>query len=166
MYINLYNNINGVILVCICFVVVMYYKGKYQCECNKNTTNCIRREIIGVQYSHILFFIFLGIGFPSFFWTFQTLGLLFELFEIVLDKNEKWTMQNFGGCLSEKPKNIKNSIYNFKVYKGIDKYVNPIDNFFKIKNSKIHFWHGSMAEVFSNILGFILGICINAYIFK
>ena len=37
---------------------------------------------------YILFFIFLGIGFPSFFWTFQTLGLLFELFDIDMDLSE------------------------------------------------------------------------------
>ena len=165
MYIDLYNNINGVILVCICFVIVMYHRGKYQCG-YKNTTNCYRREILGVQYVHISFFIFLGISFPSFFWTFQTLGLLFELFEMVLEKNEKWTIHNLGGRLSERPKNIKNSIYNFKVYKGMDKYVNPIDKFFNIKNSKLHFWHGSIAEVVTNIISFIVGIKINKYIIK
>ena len=165
MYIDLYNNINGVILVCICFLIIMYHRGKYQCG-NKNTTNCYRREILGVQYTHIYFFIFLGVSFPSFFWTFQTLGLLFELFEMILEKNEKWTIQNLGGRLSEQPKNIKNSIYNFKVYKEMDKYVNPIDKFFNIKNSKLHFWHGSIAEVVSNIIGFIIGIGINKYIIK
>lgn len=163
MYIDLYNNINGVILVCILFVIIMYYRGKYQCN-NKNTTNCYRREILGVQYNHIYFFIFMGIFFPSYFWTFQILGLLFELFEMMLDKNEKWTIQNLGGRLSERPKNIKNLIYNFKVYKGMDKYVNPIDKFFNIKNSKLHFWHVSIAEVVTNIISFIIGIKINKYI--
>ena len=42
--------------------------------------------------------------------------------------------------------------------------MNPIDKFFNIKNSKIHSWHGSIAEVVPNILGFILGIWINKYI--
>ena len=37
----------------------MYHRGKYQCN-NKHTTNCYRREILGVQYTHISFFIFLG----------------------------------------------------------------------------------------------------------
>ena len=108
----------------------------------------------------------MGIFFPSYFWTFQTLGLLFELFEMILEKNEKWTIQNLGGRLSEKTKNIKNSIYNFKVYKGTNKYVNPIDKFFNIKNSKLHFWNGSIAEVVSNIIGFLIGIGINKYIIK
>ena len=164
MRVKLYNNINGVIIVCIVFVIIMYHRGKYQCDCNKTTTNCIRREILGVQYNHFIFFIFMGICFPSYFWTFQTLGLLFELFEMILDKNEKWTIQNLGGCLSKSPNNIKNSIYNFKVYNDMDKYVNPIDKFFNIKNSKLHFWNGSIAEVVSNIIGFIIGIGINKYL--
>ena len=84
---------------------------------------------------------------------------------MILDKNEKWTIKNLGGRLSERP-NIKNSIYNFKVYKGMDKYVNPIDKFFNIKNSKLHFWHGSIAEVVTNIISFIVGIKINKYIIK
>ena len=83
---------------------------------------------------------------------------------MVLDKNEKWTIQNLGGCLSDRDKNIKNSMYNFKVYKGANKYINPVDKFFNIKNSKIHFWHGSVAEIFANIIGFIIGIGINTYI--
>jgi hypothetical protein len=85
---------------------------------------------------------------------------------MILEKNEKWTIQNLGGRLSESPKNIKNSIYNFKLYKGINKYVNPIDRFFNIKNSKLHFWHGSVAEVVSIIISFIIGININKYIIK
>jgi hypothetical protein len=83
---------------------------------------------------------------------------------MMLDKNEKWTIQHLGGCLSEQPNNIKNSIYNFKVYKEVDKYVNPIDKFFNIQNSKIHFWNGSIAEVVSNIIGFIIGMGINKYL--
>jgi hypothetical protein len=164
MDINLYNNVNGVILVCIIFTLVMYHRGKIQCACNIITSNCYRREILGTQYNRFILFVFIGIGFPSFFWTFQILGILFEFFEMVLDKNEKWTMKNLGGCLSKGAKNIKNSMYNFKVYKGIDKYVNPVDRFFNIKNSKLHFWHGSVAEIISNIIGFIIGIGINASI--
>ena len=164
MYVELYNNINGVIIVCISFVLIMYYRGKYMCSCDKNTTNCYRREILGVQYNHFIFFIFLGTVFPSYFVTFQILGILFELFERMLYKNEKWTIQNLGGCLSKEPTNFKNSIYNFKVYKGTNKYVNPLDKYFNIKNSKIFFWHGSIAEIIANIIGFIIGIGINRYI--
>jgi len=141
----------------------MYFKGKYQCACDKKTTDCFRREVLGVQYNHI-FFIFLGMAFPSYFWTFQTLGLLFELVEMILEKNEQWTMNHLGGCLSEAPKNIKHSIYNFKVYKGIPKYMNPVDKAFNIENSKLHFWHGSIAEVISNVIGFIIGIKMNEFL--
>jgi len=162
---NFYNNTKGVILVCIFFLLFMYYEGKTGCSCIKKTKDCYRTEILGVQYNHFYFFLFLGIAFPSYFWTFQVLGLLWELFEIVLDRNEEWAMKNFGGCFSEAPReNKENSIYNFKVYKGVDKYMNPIDKLFNIKNSKIHSWHGSIAEIIPNILGFILGILINKYI--
>jgi hypothetical protein len=160
-----YNNKNGVILVCIIFLLIMYIGGKYGCSCDKKTKNCYRKEILGVQYNHFYFFIFLGIVFPSYFWTFQILGLLWELLEIVLDRNEQWAIKHLGGCFSDTPReNKENTIFNFKVYKGVNKYMNPIDKFFNIKNSKIHSWHGSIAEVIPNILGFILGIWINKYI--
>jgi len=160
-----YNNKKGVIVVCILFLLIMYFGGKNVCSCEKKTKKCYRTEILGVQYNHFYFFIFLGIVFPSYFWTFQILGLLWELLEIILDRNEQWTIENIGGCFSEASReNKENSIYNFKVYKGVDKYMNPIDKFLNIKNSKIHSWHGSIAEVIPNILGFILGIWINKYI--
>ena len=65
---------------------------------------------------------------------------------MVLDKNEKWTIQNLGGCLSDRDKNIKNSIYNFKVYKGANKYINPIDKFFNIKILKFIFGMGLLPK--------------------
>jgi len=162
---NFYNNTKGVILVCILFLLFMYYEGKTGCSCIEKTKNCYRTEILGVQYNHFYFFLFLGLTFPSYFWTFQVLGLLWELLEIIFDRNEEWVITHLGGCFSEVPReNIENSIFHFKVYKRVDKYMNPIDKFFNIKNSKIHSWHGSIAEVIPNILGFILGIWINKYI--
>jgi len=155
---KLYNHPTGVLLVGLGFVVVMYHRGKYQCACDKKTKNCVRREIFGVQYVHILFYIFLGLVFPSYFWTFQTLGLLFEMLERILEKNETWTMKHLGGCLSEAPATWNNSIYNFKVYRGMQKYMNPVDRLFHIENSKNHFWHGSASEVLSNIIGFGIGM--------
>ena len=82
---NFYNNNRGVILVCICFLLIMYFGGKYGCSCKEKTKGCYRTEILGVQYNHFYFFILLGIVFPSYFWTFQILGLLWELLEIILD---------------------------------------------------------------------------------
>lgn len=154
---KLYNHANGVLLVCFLFVIVMYTRGKYQCACDKKTKNCFRREVFGVQYIHLLFYIVLGLAFPSYFWTFQTLGLFFEVLERLLEKNETWTMTHLGGCLSEAP-TVKNSIYDFKVYRGMQKYMNPVDRLFHIENSKIHFWHGSVAEVLSNVVGFGIGM--------
>ena len=99
------------------------------------------------------------------------MGILWELLEILMDKNENYTIKLFGGCLSEKPKPKKktsgdgDSIYNFNVYKKTNKYLNPIDKYFNIKNSKIHFWHGSIAEIIPNVLGFWVGVLLNKFIF-
>lgn len=170
-----YNNVKGVVLVIIIFHLILFYYGKYICRCdnkNKNNSNyCYRKEILGVQYSHFIGFILLGLFFPSYFWTFQIMGVLWELLEILMDKNENYTIKLFGGCLSEKPKSKKNSgghgdsIYNFNVYKDTNKYLNPIDKYFNIKNSKIHFWHGSIAEIIPNVLGFWVGVLLNKFIF-
>ena len=93
-------------------------------------------------------FIFIGFFFPSYFWTFQIVGLLWEFFEIFLDRNESETIKYLDGCLSKKPKHIgEQSIYNFKVYKNVDKYLNPVDRFFNIKNSKIHFWQKKKVQL-------------------
>lgn len=164
---KIYNNINGVIIVLILFNVAMLYHGKYNCSCDVEHTKCVRHEILGVQYSHLYFFIFIGFFFPSYFWTFQIVGLLWEFFEIFLDRNESETIKYLDGCLSKKPKHIgEQSIYNFKVYKNVDKYLNPVDRFFNIKNSKIHFWHGSIAEVVLNVIAFFIGFGLNKLLLK
>ena len=43
------------------------------------------------------------------------------------------------------------------ISKNHNKYVNPLDRLFGIKNSKIHGWHGSVAEIVVNIIGFKIG---------
>ena len=159
-----YNNNNGIIVICILFLLQMYIAASGVCSCTKRTPYCNRHEILGVQFNHFFFFLFLGVFFPSYFWTFFILGVLWEFLEIMLDRNEEWTIKNIGGCLSDPPSNLRNTIYNYKVYKGIDKYLNPIDRFFNIKNSTIHAWHGSIAEIVPNVIGFGIGILINKYL--
>ena len=55
---------------------------------------------------------------------------------------------------------LNNNPVNHIVYRGEDKFLHPIDKFFGIKNSKIHVWHGSVAEILVNILGFYFGYII------
>jgi len=162
----LYNHPNGILLISILFILSMYYYGK-GCPCNEIDTKCTRREFYGVQYNHFVFFIILGFVFPSYFFVIQFLGILFELFEYYLDKNNDFVIKYINGCLMKKPKHIKNNpVYNYSVYRNIPKYVNPIDKFFGIKNSTLHGWHGSVAEVILNILGFLIGYFLNKMIIK
>ena len=66
-----------------------------------------------------------------------------------------------------KPNNVTNNdISNYTVYRNIPKYLNPIDKFFGIKNSTLHGWHGSVAEIVVNVLGFIIGYILNIIVFK
>ena len=44
--------------------------------------------------------------------------------------------------------------------------MNPIDKLFGIKNSKIHGWHGSVAEIIVNIIGFEIGRKLYEYKLK
>lgn len=162
---KLYNTVKGVLLVIILFNLIMLFYAKFYCNCKLNTIFCIRHEILGVQYSHIYFYILIGLLFPSYFWTFQILGILWEIAEIYLDHNNLFTMKYLNGCLSKKPNYIQQqSIFNYKVYRNNTKYVNPIDRLFNIKNSKLHFWHGSIAEIFANVIGFYIGLWLNKYI--
>ena len=79
------NNNNGVILFCLIFLFWAYSYGK-DCPCSTNTT-CIRIEFYGVQLNHFILFIILGLLFPSYFYTFQCLGILWEFAEHILDNN-------------------------------------------------------------------------------
>jgi len=161
---KLYDNINGIILFSCIFILWAINLG-IQCPCNKETTNlCTRHEIYGVQYNHFILFIFLGFYFPSYFFTLLCISILWEYFEYLLDKNPDFVVKYIGGCLSKPPANYnhsKNKIHNYYVLKGIPKYINPIDKYFNIKNSTLHGWHGSPAEIIPNVLGFGFGYILN-----
>ena len=161
-----YNNKNGIILVCFLFILWFIYICIF-CPCNiKTIKKCTRFEIYGVQLNHLIFFIVIGIFFPSFFYTWMLLGIIWEIFEFILDLYPNIVIKYIGGCLSYPPKNIKNNKNISKgvyIYRNQTKYMNPIDRFFGIKHSKIHGWNGSIAEVIPNILGFTIGSYINIY---
>lgn len=160
-----YNNNKGVLVVSIIFMISMYMLALL-CPCDKDT-RCMRNEFYGVQYNHLYFFIFLGFCFPSYFITWQILGIIVELIEYWLDNNDEFVIKNIGGCLMEKPMGAGNNpISDFIVYKGEEKYLNPIDRYFGIENSKIHAWQGSIAEVVLNVFSFGIGYYLNKLYFK
>ena len=166
---NLYNNPKGIILFIIGFLLWAYFPGK-SCPCNE-PTNCVRREFYGIQLNHFALYICIGFIFPSYFWTFFFLGVIWELLEYVLDKNPNWVVNYIGGCLKDPPLNhsyinrVDNPLHNYIVYKGVKKPLHPIDTFFGIENSTIHGWHGSPAELLPNTIGFAIGFLINKTIF-
>ena len=77
------------------------------------------------------------------------------------DINDDFIQKYIGGCLMINPGNLNNNPANHVVYRGEEKYLNPMDRLFGIKNSKIHGWHGSVAEIFVNLFGFCVGYAIN-----
>lgn len=156
------NHYNGIFLFFIIFIIWAYYDAGKNCPCTINKEDipkyCKRVEFYGIQLNHLYLYILLGICFPSYFYTLQLMGILWELVEIMLDKYPNFAMKYFNGCLATKPKNKKeNPLYNYEVYRDEEKYVNPIDKLFNIENSKIHGWHGSVAEILTNMIGFFIG---------
>ena len=163
---KLYNHQTGIIIFCILFLWFAYSYGQ-SCPCSKDT-NCIRIEFYGVQLNHFTLFITIGLLFPSYFYTFQGLGILWEIAEHILDRYPTIVTQYTGGCLKYPPSDYDdtdNPRSNYVVYRGIEKPLNYIDKIFNIKNSTIHGWHGSIAELIPNLLGFLLGYYINTTLF-
>lgn len=156
---NIHLSIIGVLFIIWCFLL-----GK-RCPCGyKNISKrkgCYRLEIFGVQTNHLYFFAFFGYFFSEYFYIIQGAGILWELFEMYLDKNEKFAF-SIGGCLAKQDYNLSNAwYYNYLITEGKEKYLNPIDRLFGIKNSKKHGWHGSVAEIFVNLIGFGIGSYLN-----
>lgn len=141
----------------ILFILWVLTIGK-SCPCKskpQDKQQCYRFEIYGIQVNHIYYFFLLGYFFSEYFIIIQTFGIVWELFEYYLDYNKKF-LNSLGGCLDKKPK-IKNWHTNHLVYYGKEKQYNIIDRIFGIRNSTIHGWHHSIAEIVINILSFILG---------
>ena len=151
MFIN--KNIELFIIFIIIFIY--YYTSKYRCPCNKNnnelSNTCYRYEIYGIQINHIILFMFFGYFCHEYFVLLQSIGIIWEIIEMYLDKYEN-IVYTFGGCLKKDNTNNK-----YKIGKDEIKYLNPIDKYFNIKNSKIHGWHGSIAEIIINFISFFIG---------
>lgn len=148
------------------FVIWVYMLG-LACPCGtkKQTYECYRYEIWGVQTNHIYPFLAAGFLFNKYFYTIQIFGILWELFEYYLHYDKaivKW----LGGCLDPAPlPNTQNYKYRANlITKGREKKYNPLDIFFGIKNSTSHGWHHSIAEIVVNIVAFLAGQQIRLYI--
>ena len=164
----LYNSTSGIILFIFIFIIWAIIIG-YECPCKREGNNiCIREEFYGVQLNHLILFIIIGLVFPSYFVFFMIVGVLWEVYEYILDHNEEIVNDYIGGCLSKKPLDFKyiNTKSKSYIFKGEVKYLNPIDRIFKIKNSTNHMWHGSIAELIPNVIGFSIGYLINKTILK
>ena len=77
---------------------------RYNCPCNipdsKIKDVCYRYEVFGVQLNHLYFYIFLGYFFPEYFITLQGLGILWEIIEVYLDRNDDLVVKNnLGGLI-------------------------------------------------------------------
>ena len=140
---------------------------KETCSCNNKYNGCVRLEIYGVQLNHFVLFLFLGVFFPDYFFTFLLLGILWEIYEYILHLHPNFVHNYIGGCLGKKERDQKSGpLFYSYVYRDEEKYYNPIDRFFGIKNSTIHGWHHSAAEIVPNVLGFIVGSFLSKHLIK
>ena len=159
---KLYDTYQGLIVFSLVFMLFIV-ETMYSCSCkDPSKTRCVRHEFYGVQLNHFGLFLFLGFVFPSYFYTLQILGVLFEIAEGILDHHDDFVVNYVGGCLMKRPTNQpESSLANTVVFKNEEKYLKPIDRWVGIQNSKIHAWHGSAGEVVMNFLGFVAGYGLN-----
>ena len=88
-----------------------------------------------IIYIFLYFFIFLCYFLCEYYYFIQIVGILWEFFEIYLNKNEDLVFK-FGGCLAKKDYKLSQSwYYKYLVVGGQQKYMNPIDKLFGIENS-------------------------------
>jgi hypothetical protein len=139
------------------FILWHYIHGS-QCPCSDVNPKCGRVEFYGFQLNHIALFIVLGYLFPNRFLFFMTMGILWEIYEYILQRNPKYIHQHLGGCLKIHPPGMRQNPWNFNVYSGEKKYLNPVDKFFNIPVDTSNTWQPSVTEVLANLVGFMIGL--------
>ena len=102
---------------------------------------CIRDEQ-DAAFSHFLAYAVLGYMYPSQFVFWQALGVLWEVAELLLDRNQEYLLY-IGGGVSEgdQKKNVGN----------------PIDKLLNVSPTQTHVWHPSASDVVYNFVGFSVG---------
>ena len=147
---------NKIYILILLYILIIFnlYLNTIICPCNDNKDKgyCYRYEYNGILISKYFTFFGLGLFFSEYYLIIFTIFILWELFEMYLDKNEDIVIKYIGGCLDK-------DIYNKDYIVGYDdnKYLNNIDKYFGINNSKKHMWHGSIAEIFYGLIFFLLG---------
>jgi len=136
------------------FAILKLYINTIICPCNnnKNKGYCYRYEICGILPTKFITKFILGYFFYEYYLFIIPTIILFELFEIYLDKNEELVLKYIGGCFD-----IDKYNKDYLVGYNENKYLNTIDKIFDIKNSKKHIWHGSIAEIFYSLIFFLIG---------
>jgi len=132
-----------IIFIVILFILYYIKRGKIDCACpsTKNNTKmkCYRFEIYGLQINHLLFYTIIGFCYPNYFYTWQLLGLIWELIESI-PIFYPFILNYIGGCIDKKHKiNI----------------INPIDSWIYVP--KNHFWHPKLSDLLLNLIGFKIG---------
>ena len=158
---NKEKNIQLLFLIAIFIFWFLLFKNNCPCPPSKKNAGCYRFEIFGVQFNHIYTFLALGYFFPEYFYAIQILGVIWELIEYYIHKYETPKLRKkIGGCFGNVSQETKNTFpHNLGdlVAGNSKKKLNPIDKFFNIKNSSLHGWHHSVAEIIVNIISFIIG---------
>ena len=142
------------LIIIFIIIFIQLYLYTIICNCNNNNKDkgyCYRYEYKGVLISKILLLFILGLLFSEYYLIIFSIFILWDIFEMYLDYNDNIVLK-YGGCLDK-------DIYNKEYIVGYneEKYLNSIDKFFNIKNSKKHMWHGSISEIIYGIIFFILG---------
>jgi hypothetical protein len=153
---------NKIYILIILYIIALLklYLNTIICPCDNNINKgyCYRYEFYGILPTKFITRFILGYFFYEYYLFIIPTIILFEIFEMYLDKNDELVLK-YGGCLDK-------DIYNkdYIVGYGENKYLNPIDRYFNINNSKKHIWHGSVAEIFASLLFFVIGYLTHLYI--
>ena len=101
---------NKIYYLIIVFIIIVIQISIYAiiCDCKNNNKNlCFRYEYKGVLISKILLLFLLGLFFSEYYFSIFAIFILWEIFEMYLDRNNNIVFK-YGGCLD---KDIYNKEY-------------------------------------------------------
>ena len=106
-----------------------------QLDCHRGEANA--------ALSHFAFYMGLGYAFPTWFWFWQGLGVLWELAELLVHRNQR-LLSYTGGCVHTDMTGKQEG--------------NSLDSLFGINPPHNHVWHPSASDVAYNLIGFGMGV--------
>ena len=106
-----------------------------QIDCHRGEANA--------ALSHFVFYVGLGYAFPTWFWFWQGLGVLWEIVELYVHRNQ-WLLSYTGGC-------VHSDMIGKQEGNHLDRLIgiHPPDN---------HVWHPSVSDIAYNLIGFGVGV--------